>query len=163
MAAPATATRSSGFDLLSAGLLILRLGFGGYLASHGWGKVQMVLSGQFDKFADPIGLGTSASLILAAGAEFVCSILVILGLFTRLAAIPPIITMAVAAFVAHAADPWTSSAAAQAFFSGASKSWASREPALLFLFAFLAIALAGPGRYSIDAALARRKANRYLA
>ncbi len=42
----------------SLGLLVLRLGTGGYMLTHGWGKLQMVLAGDFDKFGDPIGLGS---------------------------------------------------------------------------------------------------------
>ena len=41
----------------SIGLLILRIGIGGYLITHGWGKLQMLLAGGADKFGDPIGLG----------------------------------------------------------------------------------------------------------
>ena len=87
---------------LSLGLLILRVGFGAYLMTHGWGKVQMVFNGEFEKFGDPIGLGNTLSLILAAGAEFGCSLLVLLGLFTSYAAIPVVITMGVAALY----RPW---------------------------------------------------------
>jgi putative oxidoreductase len=135
----------------SAGLLILRLGFGGYLATHGWGKLQMVLAGQFDRFADPIGIGSGASLVLVMFAEFFCSILVMLGLATRLAAIPVVIAMGVAAFVAHWSDPWTMGEAARLFYSGESASWASKQPALLFLIAFLSLIFTGPGRLSADA------------
>lgn len=143
--------------LSSLGLLILRIGMGGYLATHGWGKVQMVLNGQAAMFGDPIGLGPALSLYLAAFAEFVCAILVVIGLGTRLAAIPVIVTMAVAAFVAHGSDPWTMQAAAEAFFSGASKSWASKEPALMFLVPFLALVFTGAGEYSLDALIAKRR------
>jgi putative oxidoreductase len=76
---------------------------------------------------------------------------VIVGLATRLAAIPVVIAMAVAAFVAHGADPWSMEKAAMAFFAGESKSWASKEPALLFLIPFLALAFTGAGRFSLDA------------
>lgn len=135
---------------LSFGLLILRLGIGGFLATHGWGKVQMVLAGSFDQFGDPVGLGNVASLYLVAFAEFVCAILVMIGLGTRFAAVPPVIAMAVAAFVAHAADPWTMEGGYVLFTSGASESWASKEPALLFLIPFLALIFTGAGRFSAD-------------
>ena len=56
---------TQGQDLMnSIGLLILRLGMGGYMASHGWGKLQMVLARNFDQFGDPIGLGSGLSLVL---------------------------------------------------------------------------------------------------
>lgn len=145
-------------QLTSIGLLILRLGMAGYLLTHGWGKVDMVVKGQAAMFGDPIGIGPALSLYLVTFAEFVCSILVIVGLFTRLAAIPPIIAMAVAAFVAHGADPWTMQAAAMAFYSGASKSWASKQPALMFLIPFLALVFTGAGAYSLDALISKRRA-----
>jgi putative oxidoreductase len=144
----------------SIGLLILRLGIGGYLATHGWGKVQMVLAGSFDQFGDPIGLGSAASLVLVTFAEFVCAILVMIGLGTRFAAVPPVVAMAVAAFVAHAADPWTMAGGYVRFTSGAAESWASKEPALLFLVAFLALIFTGAGRFSVDHLVGRARRRR---
>lgn len=131
--------------LASLGLLILRVGIGGYMLTHGWGKLMMLVRGQFADFGDPIGVGSTLSLILAVVGEFVCPILVVLGLFTRLAAIPVVITMAVAAFVVHAEDPWTMGG------DGGSK-----EPAMLFLIPFLALALAGAGRFSLEATMLPR-------
>jgi putative oxidoreductase len=144
----------------SIGLLILRVGVGGFMLTHGWGKVQMLTNGAFDQFGDPIGLGNKASLILATGAEFVCPLLVILGLATRFAAVPVVFTMGVAAFVAHGSDPWTMGTAAQRFMSGAAKSWASKEPALLFLIPFLALAFTGAGRFSVDALIRAKRSGR---
>jgi putative oxidoreductase len=141
----------------SLGLLILRLGIGGFMAFHGWGKLQMLLAGQHAMMGDPIGIGSQASLFLVMFAEFVCAILVMLGAATRLAAIPIVIAMGVAAFVAHGADPWSSETAAKAFFSGASKSWASKQPALTFLVVYLSLIFTGAGRFSIDALFANRK------
>lgn len=144
----------------STGLLILRLGIGGFLATHGWSKVQMVLAGGFDQFGDPIGLGAPASLVLVTFAEFVCAILVAIGLGTRFAAVPPVIAMAVAAFVAHAGDPWTMEGGYVLFTSGASESWASKEPALLFLVPFLALIFTGAGRFSLDHVIGRGRRRR---
>lgn len=138
------------------GLLILRLGIGGYMLTHGVGKLRMLLAGDFDKFADPIGLGPAASLVLVTGAEFFCALLVALGLATRLAAVPAAFAMGVAAFVAHGGDPWTMGEGARLFQAGAAKSWSSKEPALLYMIPFLAIAFAGGGRFSLDALLCPR-------
>src|SRR5512145_2146765 len=91
----------------SIGLLILRLGIGGYMLTHGWGKLQMALAGGFDKFGDPIGLGSALSLVLMTSAEFFCALAVMFGLATRIAAAPVVFGMGVAAFVVHGADPWT--------------------------------------------------------
>jgi len=128
--------------LHSLGLLALRLGGAGYMMCHGWGKLQMLIGGNFDQFGDPIGIGKTASLVLATGAEFFCSGLVLLGLFTRFAAVPVVITMAVAAFIVHGGDAWTLGGGAR-----------SKEPALLFLTIFLALALLGAGSFSLDAKL----------
>lgn len=134
----------------SIGLLILRVGVGGFMLSHGWGKLQMMLAGEFDKFSDPIGLGSGLSLVLMVLAEFVCALLVVLGVATRFAATPIVFAMAVAAFVAHGNDPWTMEQGAKLFMTGAAKSWASKEPALLFLIPFLALVFTGAGKLSID-------------
>ena len=113
--------------------LILRLGFGGLMLTHGWPKLDRLLStGEF-KFGDPIGLGPEVSMISAIFAEFVCAILVMLGYKTKLATIPLMFTMLVAALIVHADDPF-----------------GRKEKALLFFIGFLVILLMGPGKYSID-------------
>jgi putative oxidoreductase len=144
----------------SIGLLVLRLGIGGYMMSHGESKLRMLLAGDFHRFGDPIGLGSAASLVLVTLAEFFAALLVLLGLATRWAAIPVVFAMAVAAFIAHGGDPWTMQRAAELFAAGEAESWASREPALLYLFPFLALAFTGGGRYSLDAWIARWRAAR---
>jgi putative oxidoreductase len=102
-------------------------------------------------------LGSTVSLALVTTSEFLCALLIILGLATRLAAVPVVISMAVAAFVIHAGDPWTMGAAANAFFSGASKTWFSKEPALLYLIPFLSLVFTGAGKLSIDGLIAMRR------
>lgn len=144
----------------SLGLLIIRLGFGGYMLTHGLGKLQMLISGEAAKFPDPIGIGGPASLVLITVAEFLCAILVMIGLLTRWAAFPVVIAMGVAAFVVHGGDPWTMQAAAEAFAAGTSTSWSSKEPALLYLLAFLALLCTGGGTISIDAWLRKRRHER---
>lgn len=144
-------------SLTSVGLLILRLGVGGYLLTHGIGKVKMLAAGNFEQMGDPIGLGPVLSLILITLAEFGCSLLVMLGLGTRLAAIPVVFGMAVAAFVALGGEPWTLEAAAAKFFAGETEFPAAKEQALLYLIPFLALAFTGAGKYSLDAWLAGRR------
>ena len=141
----------------SIGLLLIRLAFGAYMAAHGWGKLQMLLAGDFDGFGDPIGLGSHASLILVTLAEFGCALLVLLGLWTRYAAAPIVFAMGVAALVVHRSDPWTSGRGAELFFAGKSKMWSSKEPALLYLAAFLGLIWTGAGRYALDAWMPRRR------
>ncbi|UCD65201.1 MAG: DoxX family protein [Candidatus Zixiibacteriota bacterium] len=91
------------------------------------------------QFPDPLGLGATASLALVVLAEFFCSLAIGFGFLTRLATVPPIITMLVAAFIVHADD-----------------GWASQERALLFFFIYLTILIAGPGRFSIDRMIFRK-------
>lgn len=153
--------KMQGKELLpSLGLLILRVGMGGFMASHGRGKLQMLLDGKFVDFGDPIGLGPVPSLYLVTFAEFLCALLVVVGLWTRFAAVPVVIAMGVAAFVVHGHDPWTMGKGAELFFAGKAKMWSSKEPALLFLSAFLALVFTGAGRISLDAMVRGRRRGR---
>ena len=142
---------------LSLGLLILRLGIGGYLLTHGWGKVHMLLAGDFEQMGDPIGLGNVLSLVLVTVAEFLCALLVMLGLATRPAAAVVVVSMAVAAFVAHGGDPWTLGRAFELFAAGETEFPASKEPALLYLLPFLSLVFTGAGAYSLDGLWSRRR------
>lgn len=115
-------------------LLLLRLCFGGLMfINHGIPKVARLGAEGGIKFADPLGMGPEISLWLALFAELGCAALVVLGLFTRLATVPLIITMAVAAFIVHGDDPFK-----------------EMEGALLFLIPYIALLLLGPGYYSAD-------------
>jgi len=119
--------------LNNLGLALLRvIPSGIMLFVHGLPKLQKLLAGNFE-FADPIGIGAAPSLFLTVIGEFVAPLLIIIGFKTRFAAIPAAITMFVAAFVIHGADPF-----------------AKKELALLYFVFFLIIALVGPGKYSID-------------
>ena len=87
-------------------LLLLRIAVGAFMLTHGYPKFLKLITGETIQFADPFGIGTYASFLLVVVAEFLCSILLIVGLGTRLSAIVLIINMAVAAFYGHAADPF---------------------------------------------------------
>lgn len=129
----------------SFGLLVLRLVFGLSLLRIGWFKLSD-LEGLRAQWKDPTDfLGAEPSMWLLIFAEVACAALVAVGFFTRLAAIPPVIAMGVAAFVAHAAHPWVSADGGP-----------DKLKALLFLGAFLALLFTGPGRFSIDGALTKR-------
>ena len=119
-----------------AALLVLRLWFGGALLFlHGWDKVMNFAkySGQFLNF---LGMGQTASLVLAIVGELVCSALLVLGLYTRVAAIGAGFTMGVAFWVVHGTR-----------LSGPQ----SGEMAFLYLGAFVTLFLAGAGKFSLDA------------
>ena len=73
---------------LDISTLILRLAFGGFMIlNHGLRKLDKLLAGPPIKFADPFGLGAELSLQLAVLGEVICPIFIILGLFTRIAAV----------------------------------------------------------------------------
>lgn len=85
-----------------------------------------------------MGLSPSLSLGLATFAEFLCSLLLILGLFTRLATIPLLVCIIVIMQVNHWALP------------------GKNEVAPAFLAAYLVLLLTGPGKYSLDARISRK-------
>jgi len=115
------------------GKLILRIGFGGFMLTHGIPKLMKLFAGGEIQFADPIGLGATASLVLTVFAEVICAAMVLVGFKTKWATIPLIITMLVAAFIVHSADPF-----------------GKKEFALLYAVGYLAIGMIGAGKYSID-------------
>ena len=84
-------------------------------------------------FPDPLGVGSTLSLGLIIFAEFFCSALIILGLFTRLATIPLMIGMIVAAFIIHGNDPF-----------------AVKELSLFYLSLYVGLIFTGAGKYSLD-------------
>jgi putative oxidoreductase len=85
-----------------------------------------------------LGLGSTVSLTLVIFAEFFCSMFLILGLFTRLAAIPLIIATCVMVFKAHNSD---------VFGDG--------ETAALYLTGYIVLLLVGAGRVSVDSMISK--------
>jgi putative oxidoreductase len=117
------------------GLLALRLWLGvSMLLLHGWDKL-IHFQEKAGKFVDPFGIGMKASLGLTVFAEAACSALLILGLFTRFAALSLAINMAVGFSVAH---------------KMALKGPGSGELAFIYLAGFVTLLIAGPGRFAVD-------------
>ncbi len=118
-------------------LLILRLVAAGIMLKHGYGKLS-----NFDETASHMvsifGLSTKVCTVLVIFSEFFCSILLILGLFTRFACIPLIITMIVAVMKVHHSD-----------FIG------DGETCTLYLACYTALLLTGPGKISIDGMISK--------
>ncbi|RYZ31139.1 MAG: DoxX family protein [Chitinophagaceae bacterium] len=118
---------------LTIALFILRVGAGSLMMiQHGLDKLKNY-GAKSGRFADPFGLGSTTSYSMVVFAEFFCAAFIILGLFTRLAAIPLVIAMCVALFIAHKGE----------FFG-------QGEMAGLYLICFFTILLAGPGKASLD-------------
>ena len=117
---------------VSIGLAMLRLSIGCFMLIHGIQKI-MNFGSLSAVFPDPLGLGSQLSLILAIAAEVGCSVLLILGLGTRVAVLPLAFTMVVALFFVHAADPWK-----------------IKELAAVYLAMYAVIFVTGPGDFSLD-------------
>lgn len=115
------------------GLLILRLCFGGtLLLNHGLQKL-LNFQEMVAKFPDPLHITPKFSLGLAVFAEVVCAFLCVIGLFTRLAAIPVVISMVIIFLFIHGDDPFE-----------------KKELALMYMGAFSCMFFLGPGLLSID-------------
>ncbi len=115
-------------------LLIVRVGIAALMLTHGIPKLAKLFSGEPVVFPNVLGMGANLSLALAVFAEVFCSVFILIGFGTRLATIPLIITMLVAVFVIHFADPFS-----------------KKEVGLLFLLIYIFLLNAGSGKYSIDA------------
>ena len=132
----------------SAGLLILRLFLGLGLAAHGYQKFFLFGINGFAGVLQQMGTpAPQVSAWLSGGTELGGGLLIAVGLFTRLAAVPLAFNMAVAALLAHSGYFITNTPP-------------GREYALNLGAAFVALALTGAGRYSIDNRLASRQETR---
>ena len=124
----------------NAAILLLRLSLGILMMHAGY---QILIN--FDKilhtppgFMNFLGIGSAMSLALLVFAEFFCSMFLILGLFTRFAAIPLIIATCVMVFKAHNGE---------VFGDG--------QTAALYLTGYLVLLFVGPGRVSVDSMIGK--------
>lgn len=122
---------------IDTGLLMLRVWLGvSLLVKHGLEKIL-----HFDKmrqhFPDPIGVGPTVGLLFALLSDAICSVLIALGVFTRLAALFEVINLLVIFVFMHRFSFMQEHA----------------ETVYLYLGGYLTILLCGPGRFSIDSRL----------
>jgi putative oxidoreductase len=129
--------------LMDLAVLVMRIAVAAAMITHGYPKLERLLEGGEIQFGDPIGLGPAVTLVMAVFAEFFCSILIAIGLGTRLATVPLMVTMAVAAFVAHGSDPFS-----------------SKEKAILYLLIYMVLLVSGSRKYSMDHLLFGRRSYR---
>ncbi|MDQ0475790.1 MULTISPECIES: DoxX family protein [Chryseobacterium] len=111
---------------------------------HGLPKLEKFLAGGEIQFYNFLGIGSSATLILAILLELICSFLIMIGLFTRAASLLLMLVMAIAAFGVHFSDPFT-----------------VKESSLLFLSIFALIFTFGPRKFSIDNMISQRRESRW--
>lgn len=132
---------AKGVDL---GLLVLRLAGGLFMFyGHGMGKLGKIFSGAEIKFADPLGIGAVPSIYMAGFAEGICALLLTAGLLSRAASL---------VMAGNFVVVW--------YFHSVvlGESFGDFELPLLYLFCYVALTLAGPGKYSLDALLFKRNA-----
>ncbi len=114
-------------------LLVLRLGVAALMLTHGTPKLIKLFTQDEITFQDPLGLGMVTTLALVVFAEFICSILIAVGLATRLAVIPLIITMLTVLLIVHADSPF-----------------AKQEMPLIYLLIYVVLLITGAGKFALD-------------
>ena len=130
----------------SAFLLIVRLYWGVQMAQTGWGKLHSLE--RVTNFFTTLGIpAPGVNAVFIATLEFAGGILFALGLGSRLVALLFVGDMMVAYYAADRE-------ALQSFFSNPDK-FAAATP-FVFLVASLIVLVFGPGKYSLDAILAKR-------
>jgi putative oxidoreductase len=112
-------------------MLLLRLVAGIWMLQHGYGKLTHFDATAHDMI-DFMGIGQKASTVLVIFSEFFCSCFLIIGLFTRFATIPLIITMVVAMWKVHHND------------------YLGEGDISLFIVCYVTLLLLGPGKISVD-------------
>jgi putative oxidoreductase len=134
-----TAFLSTAGRLSFLGPTLARLTLGVVFVGTGWGKLHSLdkVTGFFTELGIP---APGFNAVLAASAEFVCGGLLLLGLLSRLAAIPLIITMIVAILTAKRGD-----------LHGISDLLGFEEWTYIVLAIWIAVA--GPGPLSLDRVL----------
>ncbi len=128
------------------GLAILRVWTGATLFfRHGWEKQPANWAQFMARFPDPIGIGSHPSFLIAFFSDFVCGILLMIGLGTRWAALYCFANIFVAWAFLHRF----------AFFG---KGPGSDDGELIGLYfgALLTLLIAGPGAACADQILARK-------
>jgi len=121
-------------NLNDISILILRVSMSSIMITqHGWRKFQKLIAGGEIEFYDFMGIGDTPTLALTVLGEVVAPVFILLGLFTRIAAVPATITMGVAAFMVHAGDPFS-----------------DKEHSLMYAIVFCCVLISGAGKYSLD-------------
>lgn len=116
-----------------AAVLFMRIFVGAMMLTHGIGKLQNY-NAIVNSFPDPLGIGSAASFTLITLTEGGCSVLLIMGLMTRLATLPLIFGMFVATFLAFP-----------------DKSFAEGELSFMYMGIYIMLLISGGGRYALDA------------
>jgi putative oxidoreductase len=122
--------------------LLGRLGVGLVFLSTGWGKVHNVE--KVTEFFTTLGIPAPGfHAVLVGWSELLCGAAIVIGLLTRLATVPLIISMIVAILTAKRSE-----------LKGLFELVGFEE--FTYIVVLFMIAVLGPGKWSIDAVLAKR-------
>lgn len=121
------------------GLFFLRVTVSCMMLTHGIPKF-LSYSEKVHTFSDPLRVSSPISLTLAVGAEVFCSIALLLGLRSRLAAVPLLFTMLVAALLVLGGDPFQ-----------------KRELPLMFAVIYATLMICGGGALQLDSWIRKKK------
>lgn len=135
-------------SLQSPFLLLVRLYWGWQISQNGWGKLHNLA--RVTEFFTSLGLpAPRATAVFVSSFELLAGVLLALGLLSRIAALGLTIDM----FMAY----WTADREALLGFFSEPNKFANADP-FVFLATGLLILLAGPGKFALDALLAKKVA-----
>ena len=117
-------------------MLLLRICAGILMLQHGYEKLTH-FNDTVSHMINFLGIGQKFSTVLVIFAEFFCSLLLIIGLFTRFACIPLIITMVVAMWKVH------------------HNNYLGEEDISLYILSYVTLLLLGPGKVSVDSMIGK--------
>lgn len=125
------------------GLLLIRVIIGLLMAFYGYEKLihfqEMAASDFWAKNVSFLGMTGSFPLALTIFAEFVCSLLLVLGLFTRLSLIPLMFCMA---YIFLVIFPFS--------ILGKGDNGYEFNTSFVYFVVYLGLFFTGPGKYSLD-------------
>ncbi len=100
--------------------------------THGLKKIRNIPY-EIEHIPDPFGLGGEVNLAIAIIGNIIGPIMVILGVYTRLAIIPILGITLVGFLVVHISDPWV-----------------VKDVPFMYSLSYLLLFFLGPGKYSLD-------------
>lgn len=134
---------------LSLGILLIRVVVGVLMAFYGYEKLihfdEMAASDFWAKNVSFLGMTGKTPLALTVFAEFFCSLLLIVGLLTRLALIPLLICMGYIVAVV-----------AQFSIIETGDHGANLNSGFIYFIIYLGLFFTGAGKYSLDALITKK-------
>lgn len=118
---------------VSFGLLFLRVIGGALLISGRVSTWSALLDVHRLSTSAPFGIAGEFNWFLTLFSELLCTVLVMLGVFTKFTAVPPLVVMLVNALALPGGTAWS-----------------VREVYILYALPFFVLSFTGPGEYSVD-------------